>query len=742
MINSKSFRNRAVSACLVLLVFAEGLCAQSPPEPAGDKLLQIVPAESLFCVRVNNFEYTLNTVDQFLMGVSPMPMGFSILARAQLAKVLGNPELNGVNMAGDFAAFAALTGEPTEANPLQNIFVAVLAPVTDFQQLIGGNPNCGPTDANGVSKITITDPSGKSTTMLTAQLDGYALISSANNYDKLVTTAKSISTAKPAGLAGVLDAAETKTAVNEPLWAYGNVQLASKTFGPLVFGQLEKIKTMMEGAKSSRQGPMGNPAAVMNMYAKVLELLMKEMRSLSITISPKQNACNLTISASAVAETDMANMLVADASAGQENKLLGYLKDGAAMNLAFKMNKAFYNQLNNKGIDIIAAIADANTTAEDITKLKTLAADSVSAVGESMVCSFSTNTKTKPPFEAKYVIDVNDQKTFDKVMEEAAEMMSSGPLADLYKSMGMETSYTIRRAVDIYKGIPIDSAKLVIKSTEPNSPQGQILDKMYGGGIEYRWGIVKVAGLCACVIGGDANSAIHQLIDEVKAGGRKPTQQQLADEVKAALELLPQANKADFVGTYNFLRLLKMTTAMAPVPMPEVDIQTKSNIAFAGKIGNGRMAMDIAVPKEHLTELTTAFQAMAQQQQKTMMQQPAEDKDAEPDKDQADSQPVDMHDAVWVKCKNPDCEAEYQMSQTTYYEYLRKHRDPASPQAPSPVCKVCGQESIALAVKCEKCGSVFFKGAVPHDFADRCPKCNYSKTEEERKKARQQEQAE
>ena len=740
MINSKRYRNTVVSACLVFLVLAEGLHAQSPSEPKDDKLLQIIPAESLFCVRVNNFEYTLNTIDQFLMGVSPMPMGFSILARTQLAKVLGNPELNGVNMAGNFAAFAALAGEPTETSPLQNIFVAVLVPVTDYQQFIAGNPSCGPTDANGVSKITITDTSGKSDTMLTAQLDGYALISSANNYDKLITIAKSISTAKPSGLAGVLDAAETKTAVNEPLWAYGNVQLASKTFGPLVFGQLEKIKTMMEGMKSSGQGPVGNPAAVMNMYTKILELLMKEMQSLSITISPKQNACNLTISASAVAETDMANMLVADASAGQENKLLGYLKDGATMNLAFKMNKTFYNQLNNKGIDIIAAIADANTTAEDITKLKTLAANSLSAVGESMVCSFSTNTETKPPFEAKYVIDVNDQKTFDKVMEEAAEMMNSGPLADLNKSLGMETSYTIQRAVDIYKGIPIDSAKLVIKSTEPNSPQGQMLDKMYGGGIEYRWGMVKVAGLCACVIGGDANSAIHQLIDEVKASGRKPAQQQLADEVKAALELLPQANKADFVGTYNFLRLLKMTTAMAPVPMPEMDIQTKSNIAFAGKIGNGRMTMDIAVPKEHLTELTTAFQMMSQQQETA--EQPPSAKDAEPDKDQADSQPVDIHDAVWVKCKGPDCGAEYQMSQTAYYEYLRKHRDPASPEPPSPVCKVCGQKSIALAVKCEKCGSVFFKGTVPHDFADKCPKCNYSKTEEERKKARQQEQAE
>jgi hypothetical protein len=88
----------------------------------------------------------------------------------------------------------------------------------------------------------------------------------------------------------------------------------------------------------------------------------------------------------------------------------------------------------------------------------------------------------------------------------------------------------------------------------------------------------------------------------------------MAAEMKAALTLLPEAGTADFMGTYNFLRLFKMVGAMVgalmPVPMPfaQMDIPTKSNIVFAGKAGNNRMTVEICLPKEHLTEIMTAFQ--------------------------------------------------------------------------------------------------------------------------------------
>ncbi|MHC4482892.1 MAG: hypothetical protein ACYSW4_05030, partial [Planctomycetota bacterium] len=92
-------------------------------KPAGDQLLQMIPAQSMFCVRVNNFDYTLSQIDQFLAGVSPMPMGISMLVRMQLANILGSPELNGVNMSGSFAIFGPILG--TDMTDPDNIAILV-----------------------------------------------------------------------------------------------------------------------------------------------------------------------------------------------------------------------------------------------------------------------------------------------------------------------------------------------------------------------------------------------------------------------------------------------------------------------------------------------------------------------------------------------------------------------------------------------------------------------------------------
>ena len=93
---------------------------------------------------------------------------------------------------------------------------------------------------------------------------------------------------------------------------------------------------------------------------------------------------------------------------------------------------------------------------------------------------------------------------------------------------------------------------------------------------------------------------------------------------------------------------------------------------------------------------------------------------------------------IWVKCKNPDCGVEYQIEKRDYYEYLQEHQDPMSMSAPVLVCKECGKESVYRAVKCPECEVVFFYGSVPNDFGDRCPKCGYSQTEENRKKGREE----
>jgi len=97
---------------------------------------------------------------------------------------------------------------------------------------------------------------------------------------------------------------------------------------------------------------------------------------------------------------------------------------------------------------------------------------------------------------------------------------------------------------------------------------------------------------------------------------------------------------------------------------------------------------------------------------------------------------ISPEEMVWVKCNNPDCKAEYEMGKQDYFKYVQEHYDPMVMVAPPVVCKTCGKASCYRAEKCQNpdCGKVFFRGSVPNDFADRCPECGRSETEESRKR--------
>ena len=89
---------------------------------------------------------------------------------------------------------------------------------------------------------------------------------------------------------------------------------------------------------------------------------------------------------------------------------------------------------------------------------------------------------------------------------------------------------------------------------------------------------------------------------------------------------------------------------------------------------------------------------------------------------------------MWVKCNNPKCGADYQISIKEYDEFIRSV--PGGPRAFTmsggiPMkCQKCGEPSVFLAIKCEKCGKVFFPNTVQGQSEDKCPACGYSKNEQ------------
>ena len=76
---------------------------------------------------------------------------------------------------------------------------------------------------------------------------------------------------------------------------------------------------------------------------------------------------------------------------------------------------------------------------------------------------------------------------------------------------------------------------------------------------------------------------------------------------------------------------------------------------------------------------------------------------------------------MWVKCANPNCNAEYQIEMKEYAELSKTSASGV------PKCKQCSEESLLDALKCEKCGKVFIPGTVVGEIRDRCPECGFSK---------------
>jgi hypothetical protein len=601
MFKSRGLRNAVIGGLLVLFVFAGALFAQSP---ANNELLKMIPAKSLFCVRVNNFDYTLNQIDQFLAGVSPMPMGVSMMVRMHLANMLGSPQLNGLNTNGSFALFGVtMPGQTAEPNAVPNIFVGILAPISDYKQFIEGNPNCSQADDKGISKITING----APVLLFAKAGNYVLVSWANEYDNLAAMVKEISATSAAGLSGTLNAAEVKQAQTEPIWAYGNIQQVSETFGPIISAKLEEIKTAATSMNANQPGM--SPTAIqniLNMEFGILETLLKETKSVSLTINPKPDVLNITKTVSAVPGTDMAKMFTADGVPQQENTLLTSLPDGAVANFGAIMNTPFWQTLNNTSIDLFASMSGGSMSADNVKEMKALASEAMGTIAGPAAYSVAIAAQNKPPFAVKYIIAIKDEKKFNQLIEKAINMMTSSGIMDFYKGLGLQTSFSSKNNVENYKGVSINSAMLTMKAADANSPQAQMITSMYGEGFNYQWGVTN--GLFVCAVGSNVESTIHELIDQVKTGG----QQQIGSEMKAAISLLPEINKADFFVTFNVLRLIKLATYMVPIPIPPMDIQTKSNIIVAGSAADGRMVVNIAVPKQHLTEIMATFMAMQQ----------------------------------------------------------------------------------------------------------------------------------
>jgi hypothetical protein len=588
VINSKPVRKTAISFLAMLLL------VNAAASGADNELLKIVPADSLFCVQINNLDYTSSQTDQFLSGILPPMVGTQMAVRMGLAKIFENPSLDGINTSGSFGVFADAGGSKSMKE-----MVTIVIPVADYQKLVNSSPNLNPPDANGISTLKIGG--------LVTQVGNFVFVKPPDvDYGSLLTLKKSVAGAEFKSLASSLDSVSAAQAASGPLWIYCNMPEVEKTFGPQITTAFEAMKKQFEQMPPGAFRTTGSVADIMNIYFDIIKDFMSQSKYVSLTIKPQPDCLSVGITAAALPGTKMASLFTTDTLTKKENKLRPYLQNGAMMNVSGNIT----GKLNSEATKLFADWFSKKISPEKAAKIQALANDMAAVCNGNRDISASIDPNSKPPFSEVIISEISDKDKFNKVVDQGVELINSGIVNDIYKDLGMplQCSMTIKRGVENYNGVSVDSAVLTMKIGDANSPQAQMMKQMYGDKITYRWAIVN--NLVVCALGEGSDAKLKKLIDQVKAGGPM----EVCSEVKDALAILPSSEKADFVATFNFVRCFDFLPMAMPM-MPKMNIPTKSNLVFAGKIDNGSVTIDIALPKTHLMEIMQAVMMLQQNTQ-------------------------------------------------------------------------------------------------------------------------------
>jgi len=601
----------AVFACFAGTLPVGSLC-YGAQRPARRGLLATIPGESLFCVRIGRLEVTLDSANVFLKGIAPEPFDAKEAVFKKLGGLLGNEKLAGVNRKGGIAIFGVNVASDAPARgPMGNMFIGALVSVGKYENFVSRNPNCSEPDADGVSTITVD---GKPRALV-VNVERFALLCPPNMGDKLAGVMKMMKRRK-ASLQRALDEDDRKMATSCPVLAYLNVKAGSKLVEPMITGKLAQIKAELQKAKEKgREGPFGpgmaDPTAIIDLYAGIFKMVLAGTDHVMVGLTPTPEACNVTVGVTAVPGTDFAAAIGSPVE-GNLDDMLGYLDNGAIMNMAAKVDRASLKSAYSKLIEMMGKMAPGAISTDDIERIERLTTKAIDTLGDSLAISFGPTGTSSPAIAIKYIVKVDDEKACQEVVEEQLQMMRGGVFSRLYKSFGMDLSFDVERGSETYKGINIDTAKIGFNLGGNAAEATEMIKKMYGDKLDYRWAFVD--GYCIYAMGGGSAERIRELIDQVRAGGVKET----GSEMKAALELLPESDKADVVGAFNYVRVLNMVMSIIPIPeggsRPKLDVPSTSGIAFAGRtIADGKAVVQVALPKAHLIEIKTAFQTLIPQ---------------------------------------------------------------------------------------------------------------------------------
>lgn len=584
----------------------------TPPAPAKDSLLDIIPADCLACVRINNLQGSLNQLDQYLTGASPVPISLSMLATMQIAGIFGDPMMTGLNMQGDIA-MAMMRTNPQN----KELLMFFLVPTDPNGTFLKSNKNLSAADANSIYTLDAPNsPLGKMA-LLPLKDQNYLLVTREHNKADLLAAAVALKTKKAALLSRRFDASVSKAAATNPVWAYANIDALYQLFKDDIDNGIEEMQKMTAQAA----GP--EAAAFQPKFKAIFEMYLyfiKQADFATLSLTPSPQMAQMEMLFSAKPNSELAGMLKPTPATVKPWQLAGYANDSAPVKFLARMNQSMIEQMSNRILDLLAQNA-AEAEKPQFAKMKTLMAKWFPAMGDEVAGSFAYKAGT-PPFEMKEVIQIKDANSVRSQQKEMVDFINT-----LYASMGLNMDFTYAASVEKHKGTDIGLYQIKFTPSDPNDPNdpaANMMQAMYGKqGLQYPIAITPDRFIMT--MGPDAMNQIKALIDSNTPGTA-------AGDIKIALDTIPNSAKADMVMSINIPHLMKGMTEMASQmaaqtgnQMPDfwegITVNTASAMSAASFVENGRVRGMLMLPKQHLAETVQVFMQVQQKQMAYYMQQ-------------------------------------------------------------------------------------------------------------------------
>ncbi|MBN1124518.1 MAG: hypothetical protein JXA82_05885 [Sedimentisphaerales bacterium] len=254
---------------------------------SAPEVLSLVPAESLFCVKIHNFDYAMGQLDSYLKGIIPIPMGLTLTVRGLAGGALGDPMLTNIQTNGDLAVFAVMAQAP--GTQMQVPQIAVLTPLTDFEQFASQNPNVGAPDPANIYRIKIPNSLVAELVCTPVAKGKYGLFSAVDTGTQLESI---LPLMQGQTIPNTLSPDLQKQLQEAPFWAYVNT------------GQVSQLVSTLSQAQQAQGQGSGQMQMVLQQSQGLVDFL-SQLQWLTLALEPSAQMLNAHICMETIPDSDL-----------------------------------------------------------------------------------------------------------------------------------------------------------------------------------------------------------------------------------------------------------------------------------------------------------------------------------------------------------------------------------------------------------------------------------------------------